>query len=234
MSIVEKNVKLDINRIVFIGRAYEEYTKMFNLSLEDLANKKILDCAGGACSFTAHANKLGIQSISCDVAYYHDVDDLERKGLEDIEHTMEHMEKAAQNYVWEYFASVDALRQERSRALKDCVRDMRENPHHYQAATLPALPFEDHHFDMTICAHLLFMYSDRLDYQFHLDSLKELIRVTKGEIRIFPLTDLYGQKYKQLSQLMDDLKEYVDFVEEVKVPYEFQKGANEMLVIKLK
>jgi ubiquinone/menaquinone biosynthesis C-methylase UbiE len=234
VSIIEKSLKLDINRIVFIGRTFEEYIKMFDLSPENLENMKVLDCAGGACSFTAHANKLGIDSTSCDIAYYHEVVDLEQKGLEDIEHTIEHMEKASGNYVWEYFSSIDALKEERSRALKECVQDMRENPQHYQAVTLPVLPFENKQFDMTVCAHLLFMYSDRLDYQFHLNSLKELIRVTKGEIRIFPLTDLYGKKYDQLSQLMNDLKEHVRSIEEVKVSYEFQKNANHMLVIKLK
>ncbi|WJE50722.1 hypothetical protein QRE66_15280 [Bacillus cereus] len=81
---------------------------------------------------------------------------------------------------------------------------------------------------------MLFMYSNRLDYQFHLKSLKELIRVTKEEIRIFPLTDLYGNKYNQLTQLKEDLKEHVRSIEEVKVSYEFQKNANYMLVIKLK
>lgn len=135
------------------------------------------------------------------------------------------MEKASGNYVWEYFSSVDALKEERIRALKDCVQDMRDNPQYYQAVTFPVLPFENKQFDMTVCAYLLFMYSDRLDYQFHLNSLKELIRVTKGEIRIFPLTDLYGKKYNQLSQLMNDLKEHVRSIEEVKVSYEFQKNA---------
>jgi hypothetical protein len=76
VSIIEKNLKLDINRIVFIGRTFEEYIKMFDLSPENLENMKVLDCAGGACSFTAHANKLGIDSTSCDIAYYHEVVDL--------------------------------------------------------------------------------------------------------------------------------------------------------------
>jgi len=234
MSFVKEDLKLDINRIVFIGRTYNEYIKMFDLSPKDLINKNVLDCAGGACSFTAHANKLGIQSTACDIAYYHHVNDLERKGLADIEHTMKHMEEAKENYVWDYFQDIDALREERNRALKDCVDDIRTNPHHYQAVTLPLLPFKDKQFDMSISAHLLFMYSDRLDYQFHLKSIKELIRVTKKEIRIFPLTDLYGHKYNLLSQLIKDLKEDIHLIEEVKVPYEFQKNANAMLVIKLK
>lgn len=32
VSIIEKNLKLDINRIVLIGRTFEEYIKMFDLN----------------------------------------------------------------------------------------------------------------------------------------------------------------------------------------------------------
>ncbi|OFD02362.1 hypothetical protein BTGOE7_53510 [Bacillus thuringiensis] len=32
VSIIEKNLKLDINRIVFIGRTFKEYIKMFDLN----------------------------------------------------------------------------------------------------------------------------------------------------------------------------------------------------------
>lgn len=44
VSIVEKSTKLDLERIVFIGRTFEEYLDMFSLSEEELQGKKILDC----------------------------------------------------------------------------------------------------------------------------------------------------------------------------------------------
>ncbi|AZV43014.1 SAM-dependent methyltransferase [Peribacillus asahii] len=40
------------------------------------------------------------------------------------------------------------------------------------------------------------MYADRLDYQFHIKMINELLRVTKEEIRIFPLIDLEGKRYE--------------------------------------
>lgn len=62
-----------------LGEHLRNTLKCLDLSPENLENMKVLDCAGGACSFTAHANKLGIDSTSCDIAYYHEVVDLEQK-----------------------------------------------------------------------------------------------------------------------------------------------------------
>lgn len=74
---------------------------MFSLSVEELKGKKILDCPGGACSFTAVGNKTGLDVTACDLAYYHSVEDLENKGMQDIEHAMVHMEKAKDHYIWD-------------------------------------------------------------------------------------------------------------------------------------
>lgn len=137
MSKVEKSTKLDLERIIFIGRTFEEYMDMFSLSIEKLKGKKILDCPAGACSFTALGNKLGLDVTACDIAYYHSVEDLELKGLQDIEYTMEQMEKAKSNYIWDYFKDVEDLKKHRLSALKDCVSDMRESGERYIPVTLP-------------------------------------------------------------------------------------------------
>ncbi|QPA33027.1 class I SAM-dependent methyltransferase [Thermaerobacillus caldiproteolyticus] len=232
MRNVEQSTKLDLERIVFIGRTFEEYMDMFSLSMEELKGKKILDCPAGACSFTALGNKLGLDVTACDIAYYHSVEDLELKGLQDIEHAMEHMEKAKNNYIWDYFEDIEGLRKHRLSALKDCVNDMRESNGRYVPVTLPSLPFKDAEFDVILSAHFLFMYADRLDDQFHITTLNELLRVSKEEIRIFPLVDLEGKRYTHLDHLVSYLIENGCTVEEVKVPYEFQKNAHSMLKIK--
>lgn len=232
MSKVEQSTKLDLERIIFIGRTFEEYIDMFSLSIEELKGKKILDCPAGACSFTALGNKLGLDVTACDIAYYHSVEDLENKGLQDIEHTMEHMEKAKNNYIWDYFKDIEGLRKHRLSALKDCANDMRKSNERYIPVTLPSLPFKNAEFDVILSAHFLFMYADRLDYQFHVTTLNELLRVSKEEIRIFPLADLEGKRYEHLNNLVSYVTENGCTVEEVKVPYEFQKNANSMLKIK--
>lgn len=232
MSRVDKSTKLDLERIVFIGRTLEEYLDMFSLSEEELQGKKILDCPAGACSFTAVGNELGLDVTACDIAYYHSSEDLKNKGLQDIEHAMDHIEKARKNYKWDYFINVDGLRKHRLRALQDCTNDMRESSERYIPVTLPLLPFKNAEFDILLSAHFLFMYADRLDYRFHIETLNELLRVTKEEVRIFPLVDLEGKRYEYLDKIISYLADNGCTVEEVKVPYEFQTNANSILKIK--
>jgi hypothetical protein len=52
---------LDLKHIVFIGRTFDEYMKMFNLSEEEIRKFKILDCPAGACFFNGlPPKKVGI------------------------------------------------------------------------------------------------------------------------------------------------------------------------------
>ena len=233
MSRVEQSTKLELERIIFIGRTFEEYLDMFSLSVEELKGKRILDCPAGACSFTAVGNnKFGLAVTACDIAYYHSSEDLKNKGLQDIEHVMKSMEKAKNNYKWDYFNDIEGLRRHRLSALHDCANDMVKSSKRYIPVTLPTLPFKNEEFDLLLSAHFLFMYADRLDYQFHTETLNELLRVTKEEIRIFPLVDLEGKRYEHLDKLISCLTDDGYAVEEVKVPYEFQSNANSMLKIK--
>jgi hypothetical protein len=39
---------------------------------------------------------------------------------------------------------------------------------------------------MTLVSYLLFAYQDRFDCAFHRDSILEIMRVTRGEARIYP------------------------------------------------
>lgn len=84
----KEEMKLDLSRIVFIGRTFDEYMAMFNLSKEDLLSRRILDCPAGGCSFTAIANQLGAYVTATDIVYYHDFSQLEAKGFQDIEHVV--------------------------------------------------------------------------------------------------------------------------------------------------
>ncbi|PJN51307.1 hypothetical protein PAEVO_43980 [Paenibacillus sp. GM2FR] len=224
--------KQELDRVVFIGRTFDEYTQMFDLEMSELAGKRVLDCPSGACSFTAHGSKHGIDITASDIAYDHKLDDLEAKGLQDIGHAMETMEQAKSNYVWDYYGDVEGLRRHREQALHDCVQDMREFPDRYVAAVLPELPFDNEQFHLVLSAHFLFMYSDRLDYDFHVQTVRELLRVSSEEVRIFPLTDLSGSRYAHLDRLIHELKAEGFRVEEIKVPYEFMKKGNSLLSIR--
>ncbi|MNC69540.1 hypothetical protein D3C75_1202430 [compost metagenome] len=94
------------------------------------------------------------------------------------------------------------------------------------------MPFAGRAFDVTLSAHFLFMYSDRLGLDFHLAAIGELMRVTKKELRIFPLTDLSCRRYEHLDEVIRYAHSQGWTAEEVQVPYEFQRGANSMLRLK--
>lgn len=158
-----------------------------------------------ACSFTAIANQLGGEVTAADIAYYYSEDELAVKGVLDIAHAMSGMEKVQDNFVWNYFKSIEGLTEARNAALTASTKDRKQTPEHYVPVVLPDLPFADEAFDLTLSAHFLFMYSDRLDYEFHLETVKELMRVTRGELRIFPLVDLSCKRYEHLDRLIDDL-----------------------------
>ncbi|UOE95767.1 class I SAM-dependent methyltransferase [Alkalihalobacillus sp. LMS39] len=225
-------MSITLDRVVFIGRTFEEYLSIFQLTEKELQQKRVLDCPAGACSFTAVANKKGMDVTACDIAYVHQAKALLEKGKLDIEHAMEQVQKEKDLYVWDYFNDVTELAETRKQALADCYEHMVSTPDRYHAVTLPSLPFQDHEFDIILSAHFLFLYADRLDFAFHKAALTEMLRVVSEEVRIFPLVDLNGNRYEHLDEIIEDLRSQGYSVEERLSDYEFQQNANSMLVIK--
>src|SRR5205809_2157535 len=60
---------LQLDRIVLLGRTFEEYRRYFLLEPDTLIGKRVLDVAGGVSSFFAEANELGINVTSFDANY---------------------------------------------------------------------------------------------------------------------------------------------------------------------
>lgn len=97
----------------------------------------------------------------------------------------------------------------------------------YVTAELPALPFANDTFDLALCSHFLFLY-ESLGLDFHVQSVVELCRVAR-EVRVFPLMQLDGQTSPYLTVVMEKVLSLGCTAEVVRVPYEFQHGACEML-----
>jgi hypothetical protein len=99
----------------------------------------------------------------------------------------------------------------------------------YITGELPVLPFDTHQFNLAVCSHFLFTYSDLLSQEFHLASIQELCRIA-GEVRIFPLLNQFSREVSPLLPLvMKELAAQGYNLEMKQVPYEFQKGGNQML-----
>lgn len=148
---------------------------------------------------------------------------------------MQSMEHAANNYNWDFFKNIDGLKRVRTRTLTECVSDMKKfGASRYVPSILPQLPFQNKQFDVTLSAHFLFTYADRLDYNFHIQTMKELFRVTREEIRIFPTVDMECKRYEHMDTLLEWVNSQGWAAVEIQVPYEFQKTANTMLKLTIK
>ncbi len=228
---MSKPCRLDIDRIAFFGRTYAEYLDMFGLDEAMLASGRILDCPGGASSFTYEAYRKGFDVTACDALYGLSAVNLFDKGQKDISHVFEKFDEVSRLYVWNYYRSKDHVMTLRKKALDLFVEDYSgcTAEGRYIPAELPNLPFADGTFSLVLSAHLLFLYNDRLNIEFHKASLRELLRVCSGEVRIFPLVGLDAKLYPQINEILDFVAaEGVD-AEIVKVPLEFQKGSGRML-----
>jgi hypothetical protein len=214
---------------IFIGRSWAEYMKMFNLKVEELTIGSVLDCAAGASSFTAHMRNKGCDVTAVDILYNEDADILCNKCREHLEALVEGL-KSFDHFVWSYFQDLEDLQEERSRACNEFIEDYKyQKGERYIAADLTNLPFEDGKFSMVLCSHLLFIYDHRLDYEFHLKAIKEMLRVSSKELRIYTLVRNRGEKSPFVNRIIKDLKEDIEIL---KVDYEFRQGGNEMIKIK--
>ena len=116
-----------------------------------------------------------------------------------------------------------------TRFLNDYERGRSEG--RYVDAELPTLPFLDRAFDLALCSHFLFLYTTQLGEEFHRSAIREMCRVA-SEVRIFPLLTLAGGRSEYVDQTLHELGALGFEVSIEKVPYEFQKGGNEMMRIR--
>jgi hypothetical protein len=225
--------KLDLEDIVLIGRTFEEYYKMFNIG-DINKNDRILDVASGVSSFCAEATGLGYDVIASDRIYCFSAEEIEEKCSKDLETTMKKLPKIKELYKWELFKDIDQLILNRKKAYKTFIEDYRQMMGvRYINTEYPKKYFNDKQFHITLVSHFLFMYDEFLDYEFHKEVIKELIRIASKEIRVFPLVNLKGEKSLFVNRLIADESFSNNKFQIRTVDYEFVKGGNEMLIIKI-
>ncbi len=221
----------NLEQVVPWGRSYEEYVAMFALSNEDF-DQSILGIGDGPASFNAVMSERGGQIVSADPLYA--FSGLQIRGRIDAiyDDMIEQVAENAQHLRLERFGSAEALGLARLSAMERFLSDYDDGlrQKRYLNAALPALPFGDRRFDLALCSHLLFLYSDQLDLDFHLASLVELCRVAR-EVRVFPLFDLSHRVSKHLQVALGKLSELGCRSNIEEVDYEFQIGAKHMLRI---
>ncbi len=218
-----------IDRVVPWGRTLAEYRAMFDLSAADL-RRRTLGCGDGPASFNAELTALGGEVVSIDPLYAVPGAAIERRVRETFEVVMAEVRRNPRDFVWTHVPSIEELGRRRMAAMRRFLRDYPAGTaeRRYVEAALPALPFADRSFDLALCSHFLFLYSEQLDLAFHLDALREMLRVA-AEVRVFPLLQIGGAPSPHVSAVVEALRpDGVDATVEP-VPYEFQRGGDRML-----
>lgn len=221
-----------LEKVVPWGRSFEEYVNMFCLSDADL-RLRILGCGDGPAAFNAVLTKQGGNIVSVDPVYVFEAEQIKGRIFETYEAVMAQMRKNQSDYIWEAISSVEQLGSLRMSAMEIFLTDFDagKNEGRYIPGELPSLPFESGMFDIALSSHFLFLYSAHLSAEFHLQALQEMLRVAR-EVRVFPTLTLNGASSPHFHFVTENLANQGFAVEVKRVPYEFQRGGNEMLVVK--
>lgn len=223
---------MNLNTVVPWGRSLEEYIEIFSLSEQDLA-KSILGCGDGPASFNAQLTQRGGYVTSLDPTYCFTAEQLQGRINEVYHEVMPQMRQTQDKYLWTKIHSVEQLGTIRMSAMKVFIEDYPTGKAQgrYVEGALPQLPFKTHQFELALCSHFLFLYSEQVSFSEHLASLEALCRVA-NEVRVYPLVALDGQLSPHLDKVMSALVAQGYEASPKEVAYRFQKGATHMLVVK--
>ena len=217
---------LVLDKIVLLGRTLEEYRRYFALDLEALRGCAILDVAAGVSSFRVEAQRAGLRVTAFDAIYEMPPEEIQRRCEADLEHVVDAI-KDLKTYRWDFYKSPQNMRRFREAAYLAFLADYRTNAGKcYVPGRLPELPFGDGEFALTLVSYLLFVYEDQLDYEFHKRALLEIMRVTRDEARLYPITTFEARLSSYLDRLRADAQlKHLGF-EVVQTDFEFLVNSN--------
>ena len=203
---------------------------MFDLGPAELSGV-VLDCSAGLAGFTAEAGRRGTRAVAVDPAYALGRQELATLGSADLARGSAIAADHPDRFTYEWYGTPERRLSMRTRALAQFLPDLVMHAERYVAGQLPQLPFRDDAFDLALCSHLLFTWADQLGLDWHLAALVELTRVAQA-VRVFPtVVQGAGDPVPFWDELMAELASAGLRTERRRVPYEFQVGANTMLVV---
>ena len=231
-TVGKQPMTMQLNKVAPFGRSLDEYRLMFSLSDDDLA-RNIIGVGDGPASFNAEMHALGKRVVSIDPLFTFSADDIEKQFYAVVDDIIEQVKVTPDDWVWTYHRSPEHLRENRINVLTRFVTDYEAGKQagRYLAGELPHLDFRNEQFDLALCSHFLFLYSDQFSYDFHRLSILDMLRVAR-EVRIFPLMTLMLKPSPYVEPLMQELQSRGYTAQIQTVPYELQRGGNQMLCIK--
>lgn len=220
---------MQLEQVVPFGRSFDEYQRMFKLTAADL-RQSILSLADGPASFNAEGTAQGCTIQSIDPLYCFSAREIHDRFDAVVDGIMAQIEQSPGDWTWSYHRDVADLRQNRIKATEQFCADFElgKQQGRYAVGELPQLNYAAGKFGLGLCSHFLFLYSAQLNKQFHIDSMREMLRVCQ-EVRVFPLLTLMRQRSPHLEPVIKQLQSqgYQCTIETVE--YELQHGGNQML-----
>jgi len=227
---------LPVPDIAFFGRSLSEYQVFFGVRAADFAGQRVLDVAAGPSSFAAEAACCGADVTAVDPLYRCNEHALRMRVADGLTRMFATMRTRPEMFRLRSFVSLDAAEADRRRAAARFLADYYTGVAlgRYVAGALPSLPFAPNTFDTVLCGHLLFVYDDRLDLDFHIAACRELVRVARAgaEVRIHPIVNLRGETSACVAPLREALDVHGIASSIIEVDYEFFRGTTRTLVLR--
>jgi hypothetical protein len=183
----------------------------------------------------AEATAAGFSIISCDPLYRFTATEIRDRIADTTEVILDQTRRNQHEFVWTSIRSIEELRELRVSSMERFLDDFEtgQQQGRYLDAELPNLPFADGAFGLALCSHFLFLYSEQLTEDFHVAAIREMSRVA-SEVRVFPLLALGAKRSRHVDPVCERLRQDGYFVAIEQVPYEFQRGGNQMIRVRFR
>ncbi len=220
-----------LDQVVPRGRDLSEYSEMFDIA-DDEWPRRVLGCGDGPASFNAELQAQGRVIRSSDPLYLYSRNQIGRRLDTVRPEVLQQLTDNRDEFVWTRFRDVDHLEEIRLRAMAQFLADYETGRQQgrYVAAALPHLPFRTGAFELAVCSHFLFLYSEQFGFEFHYQATRELLRCAH-EVRIFPVLQLGARESSHLKPLMAVPEENGFSSELLESTYQFLRGGNRSLRI---
>lgn len=221
-----------LKNVVPWGRSLDEYRLMFSLSDEDL-RKNIIGCGDGPASFNAEMAGRGNRVVSFDPVYKFSSEEIASRFEESVDPVISQVRATPESWTWKYHRDPEHLLLNRRNALALFLDDFEKGKKEgrYELEEFPVVKYSDQEFDLALCSHFLFLYSEHFSYEFHLSSILEMCRIAK-DVRIFPILTLKQHKSPYLDMIINHLRSAGMSADVREVDYELQRNGNQALFIK--
>ena len=220
---------MDKKHVSVWGRNLEEYKKMFGLS-ELTKSLKIISVADGPSAFNVQLRQLGVDITSVDPIYNLSIAELKMRFKESYAFNRNLFIEQTDNFNFKNDGEIEKHLAKRENTFNTFITDYELHPNYYHYGMLPVLAFESNSFDLCLCSNFLFIFDHIFNMAFHLNSIKEMLRVS-NEVRIFPVYNTNGKRSVHLDNVLEFLTTNNFICEVITNDYHVYKDGNRFLKI---